>query len=259
MGTCALHSSMTTLSTAASEPIEDRHRGQRQQKTPARPSWSCRRSEPGAGLPLASKPANPRSISLMQEEGKTQPPVRISWDAAESFENLLACRPCRSEAGDTTPPNGDTPRAIPRVDWRFRQREYSVPTRCQDLEKNVLTIDIGVSGRHSPNRRLLAMGNLTPGYGGPTVRLSMGGVFWCLDLSAVAGDLKPAYAQFTELGFAKFGTRLDDHTRKIIDQWPADPGLPQSAGARTGVLPRTKSSCWWRSPAVSRTVCQSAR
>jgi F-type H+-transporting ATPase subunit alpha len=35
---------------------------------------------------------------------------------------------------------------------------------------------------------------------------------------AVAGDLKLAYAQFTELeSFAKFGTQLDDHTRKIID------------------------------------------
>jgi F-type H+-transporting ATPase subunit alpha len=35
---------------------------------------------------------------------------------------------------------------------------------------------------------------------------------------AVAGDLKLAYAQFAELeSFAKFGTRLDDHTRKIID------------------------------------------
>ena len=35
---------------------------------------------------------------------------------------------------------------------------------------------------------------------------------------AVAGDLKLAYAQFTELeSFAKFGTRLDQQTRKIID------------------------------------------
>jgi F-type H+-transporting ATPase subunit alpha len=35
---------------------------------------------------------------------------------------------------------------------------------------------------------------------------------------AVAGDLKLAYAQFTELeSFAKFGTRLDDHTRRVID------------------------------------------
>jgi F-type H+-transporting ATPase subunit alpha len=35
---------------------------------------------------------------------------------------------------------------------------------------------------------------------------------------AVAGDLKLAYAQFSELeSFAKFGTRLDDHTRQIIE------------------------------------------
>ena len=34
----------------------------------------------------------------------------------------------------------------------------------------------------------------------------------------VAGNLKLAYAQFTELeSFAKFGTRLDDQTRKTID------------------------------------------
>jgi proton translocating ATP synthase, F1 alpha subunit len=35
---------------------------------------------------------------------------------------------------------------------------------------------------------------------------------------AVTGDLKLAYAQFEELeNFARFGTRLDDHTRRIID------------------------------------------
>ena len=35
---------------------------------------------------------------------------------------------------------------------------------------------------------------------------------------SVAGNLKLAYAQFAELeSFAKFGTRLDDHTRKIIE------------------------------------------
>jgi F-type H+-transporting ATPase subunit alpha len=34
----------------------------------------------------------------------------------------------------------------------------------------------------------------------------------------VAGNLKLAYAQFSELeSFARFGTRLDEHTRKIID------------------------------------------
>ncbi|MFT5134401.1 MAG: F-type H+-transporting ATPase subunit alpha, partial [Gammaproteobacteria bacterium] len=35
---------------------------------------------------------------------------------------------------------------------------------------------------------------------------------------AVAGDLKLAYAQFEELEtFARFGARLDENTRKIID------------------------------------------
>jgi F-type H+-transporting ATPase subunit alpha len=35
---------------------------------------------------------------------------------------------------------------------------------------------------------------------------------------SVAGDLKLAYAQFEELEtFARFGTRLDEHTRKIIE------------------------------------------
>ena len=35
---------------------------------------------------------------------------------------------------------------------------------------------------------------------------------------AVAGDLKLAYAQFEELEtFARFGTRLDENTRKIIE------------------------------------------
>jgi F-type H+-transporting ATPase subunit alpha len=34
----------------------------------------------------------------------------------------------------------------------------------------------------------------------------------------VAGDLKLAYAQFEELeSFARFGTRLDENTRKIIE------------------------------------------
>jgi hypothetical protein len=33
-GTFGFYSSMTTLFTATSEPIEDRHRGQRQQKSP---------------------------------------------------------------------------------------------------------------------------------------------------------------------------------------------------------------------------------
>ncbi len=57
---------------------------------------------------------------------------------------------------------------------------------------------------------------------------------------AVAGDLKLAYAQFTELeSFAKFGTRLDDTHPQDHRPWPANPGHPQTTGARTGIRPRT--------------------
>ena len=56
------------------------------------------------------------------------------------------------------------------------------------------------------------------------------------DYRSVAGDLKLAYAQFTELeSFAKFGTRLDEHTRKIIDHGQRIRAMPQTAGTRTGV------------------------
>ena len=46
----------------------------------------------------------------------------------------------------------------------------------------------------------------------------VGGKAQLAALRAVAGDLKLAYAQFEELEtFARFGTRLDDNTRKIIE------------------------------------------
>jgi len=64
---------------------------------------------------------------------------------------------------------------------------------------------------------------------------------------AVAGDLKLAYAQFEELEtFARFGARLDEGTRKIIEHGTTHPGLPQAAGihARVGAPP--KSPSYWR-------------
>ena len=57
---------------------------------------------------------------------------------------------------------------------------------------------------------------------------------------AVAGDLKLAYAQFSELeSFAKFGTRLDDHTRKIIEHGQRIRAVLIQPELRTGVRPRT--------------------
>ena len=42
------------------------------------------------------------------------------------------------------------------------------------------------------------------------------GCWW--DFREVAGDLKLAYAQFEELEtFARFGTRLDENTRRVIE------------------------------------------
>ena len=50
------------------------------------------------------------------------------------------------------------------------------------------------------------------------IRFGVGGKAQRAAYRTVAGDLKLTYAQFTELeSFAKFGTRLDEHTRKIVD------------------------------------------
>ena len=50
---------------------------------------------------------------------------------------------------------------------------------------------------------------------------------------AVASDLKPAYAQFEELeSFARFGTSLDKHTRKILNHGERIQ-LPQTASIRS--------------------------
>jgi len=59
----------------------------------------------------------------------------------------------------------------------------------------------------------------------------------------VAGDLKLAYAQFEELEtFARFGARLDEGTRKIIEHGRRIRGLPQAAGihARVGARPNRR-------------------
>ena len=55
---------------------------------------------------------------------------------------------------------------------------------------------------------------------------------------AVTSDLKLAYAQFEELeSFARFGTRLDERTRKILEPRGTHPQLPQTAR----IQPRPRS------------------
>mgnify|MGYP000682890352 CR=1 FL=1 len=59
---------------------------------------------------------------------------------------------------------------------------------------------------------------------------------------AVAGDLKLAYAQFEELEtFSRFGARLDEDTRKIIETIAA----MATAGARTSLRARLAASSRW--------------
>ena len=56
---------------------------------------------------------------------------------------------------------------------------------------------------------------------------------------AVAGDLKLAYAQFEELEtFARFGARLDENTRKIIEHGRRIRACLETGGMRTGVRGR---------------------
>ncbi len=56
---------------------------------------------------------------------------------------------------------------------------------------------------------------------------------------AVAGDLKLAYAQFEELEtFARFGARLDDDTRQIIEHGNASAPVSSSRSLRPSPSPR---------------------
>ena len=57
---------------------------------------------------------------------------------------------------------------------------------------------------------------------------------------AVAGDLKLAYAQFEELEtFARFGARLDENTRKIIEHGRRIRACLKQAEVRAGIRART--------------------
>ena len=62
---------------------------------------------------------------------------------------------------------------------------------------------------------------------------------------AVAGDLKLAYAQFEELEtFARFGARLDDDTRKIIEHGRRIRACLKQAEAAPVSAPSRSPSCW---------------
>jgi F-type H+-transporting ATPase subunit alpha len=93
-----------------------------------------------------------------------------------------------------------------------------IETEAQDISAYIPTNLISITDGQiylSPN--LFELGVLPAVDVGKSVS-RVGGAAQLAAYRAVAGDLKLAYSQFEELEtFAKFGTRLDDATRKTID------------------------------------------
>ncbi|MCE9563892.1 MAG: alternate F1F0 ATPase, F1 subunit alpha [Planctomycetes bacterium] len=93
-----------------------------------------------------------------------------------------------------------------------------IETEAQNISAYIPTNLISITdGQIYLSPTLFELGNLPAVDVGKSVS-RVGGKAQRAAYRGVAGNLKLAYAQFTELeSFAKFGTRLDDHTRKIID------------------------------------------
>ncbi len=93
-----------------------------------------------------------------------------------------------------------------------------IETEAQDISAYIPTNLISITdGQIYLSPTLFELGNLPAVDVGKSVS-RVGGAAQRAAYRAVAGDLKLAYSQFEELEtFARFGTRLDDSTRKIID------------------------------------------
>jgi F-type H+-transporting ATPase subunit alpha len=93
-----------------------------------------------------------------------------------------------------------------------------IETDAQDISAYIPTNLISITdGQVYLSPTLFELGNLPAVDVGKSVS-RVGGAAQRAAYRAVAGNLKLAYSQFEELeSFAKFGTRLDESTRKIID------------------------------------------
>jgi F-type H+-transporting ATPase subunit alpha len=93
-----------------------------------------------------------------------------------------------------------------------------IETEAQDISAYIPTNLISITdGQIYLSPTLFELGVLPAIDVGKSVS-RVGGAAQCAAYRAVAGNLKLAYSQFEELeSFAKFGTRLDDSTRKVID------------------------------------------
>ncbi len=93
-----------------------------------------------------------------------------------------------------------------------------VETEAQNISAYIPTNLISITdGQIYLSPKLFELGVLPAIDIGKSVSRVGGKAQWA-PYRAVAGDLKLAYAQFEELeAFARFGARLDDHTRKVIE------------------------------------------
>ena len=93
-----------------------------------------------------------------------------------------------------------------------------IETEAQNISAYIPTNLISITdGQIYLSPKLFELGVLPAIDVGKSVSRVGGKAQWAA-YRAVAGDLKLAYAQFEELeAFARFGARLDDHTRKIIE------------------------------------------
>jgi F-type H+-transporting ATPase subunit alpha len=93
-----------------------------------------------------------------------------------------------------------------------------IETDAQDISAYIPTNLISITdGQVYLSPTLFELGNLPAVDVGKSVS-RVGGAAQRAAYRAVAGNLKLAYSQFEELeAFAKFGTRLDESTRKILD------------------------------------------
>ena len=93
-----------------------------------------------------------------------------------------------------------------------------IETQAQNISEYIPTNLISITdGQIYLSPRLFELGNLPAIDVGKSVS-RVGGKAQLAAYRAVAGDLKLAYAQFEELEtFARFGTRLDAHTRAVLE------------------------------------------
>ena len=119
-----------------------------------------------------------------------------------------------------------------------------IETEAQDISAYIPTNLISITdGQIYLSPSLFELGVLPAVDVGKSVSRVGGKAQWAA-YRAVAGDLKLAYAQFEELEtFARFGARLDDNTRKVIEHGrriraclKQSDGSPVSVPAQIAVL-----------------------